>query len=74
MCFSIISLMVGKNPETFYYYICQFCKWNTVSCGIEAPSIHPLLAKFTYYKGKYMKTPQQEIYKRLISLFEFNIK
>lgn len=36
--------------------------------------MNALLQKFTFYKGKYLQSPQQDMFTKLVNLFKFNIE
>lgn len=41
--------------------------------NLKAKSVNALLQKFTFYKGKYKLSPQQDMFAKLLDLYKFNI-
>ena len=73
LCVSIIQIAISAGREKFYYYVCNFCKWDTVSVNLKAKSVHELLLKYTLYKGKYKISPQQDMFNRILDVLRFNL-
>jgi hypothetical protein len=42
--------------------------------NLKAKNVNGLLQKFTFYKGKYFVSPQQEMFSKLLDLFKFNME
>jgi hypothetical protein len=42
--------------------------------GLKSKVINGLLQKFTFYKGRYLKSPQQELFTKLLELYKWQIE
>lgn len=74
LCFSIIQISISAGRDKFYYYVCNFCKWDTIAVNLKAKSVNALLQKFTFYKGKFLLSPQQDMFSKLLEVLKFNIE
>lgn len=75
VCFSNlqITMMGASKKDQMYFYACNYCHWETFSLGLKSKLINGLLQKFTFYKGRYFKSPHQELYQRLLELYNWQI-
>jgi len=73
LCFSIIQITVSASHDKFYFYVCNFCKWDTIAVNLKARNVNALLHKFSFYKGKFQLSPQQDMFNKLLDVLKFNI-
>lgn len=74
ICFAYMQISMhggSSRKDTIYYFACNHCRWETYSIGLHSGQINGLLQKFTFYKGKYFKSPHTELYQRLLELFNW---
>lgn len=75
ICFTVLQIAVNQQKnERIYYYTCNFCKWDTFTIDFKSNIINGLLQKFTFYKGRYLKSPQQELYTKLLALYKWQME
>jgi hypothetical protein len=60
------------NKTKYFHYNCFHCQWNTLSIDFKGENLNSLLIKFNYYKGKYLRSPQQVIYEKLLEIYKYN--
>ena len=61
-----------EDKSKYFHYNCHHCHWNTLRIDFKGDNLNSLLMKFNYYKGKYMRSPQQIMYERLLEIFKYN--
>lgn len=65
--------MIQQKTEKVYLYVCNYCKWDTAAAGIKGKTIPTVLQKLTFYRGKYLKSPQSEVYKKLMEVYKWQL-
>lgn len=78
VCVSVLSLTMTQPKKDdpaktkYYHYNCQHCQWNTLRIDFKGENLNNLLIKFNYYKGKFLRSPQQIMYEKLIEIYKYN--
>ena len=60
------------NRQRFFHYNCNHCQWNTLHIDFKGDNLNSLLIKFNYYKGRYLQSPQQILYEKLLEIYKYN--
>ena len=60
------------SKTKYYHYNCLHCQWNTMHIDFKGESLNNLLIKFNYYKGKFLRSPQQIMYEKLLEIYKYN--
>lgn len=55
-----------------FYFLCNFCHWDTAVIGYSGQNLQKFLQRLNYYKGLYLKPPQQLVYDKLLELYRLN--
>ena len=78
VCASVMSMTMthpkkdDPNKTKFFHYNCLHCQWNTLHIDFKGENLNSLLIKFNYYKGKYLRSPQQIMYEKLLEIYKYN--
>ena len=74
LCFSVTQISISAGRDKFYYYVCMFCKWDSIAVNIKAKSLNAIIHKVPFYKGKFLVSPQQDMFAKLLEVLKFNLE
>ena len=78
ICASAMSMTMTQparddpNRLRYFHYNCLHCQWNTLHIDFKGDNLNSLLIKFNYYKGRYLRSPQQIMYEKLLEIYKYN--
>ena len=60
------------DKTKYFHYNCLHCSWNTLTLDFKGDNLNNLLIKLNYYKGKYLRSPQQVLFDKLLEIYKYN--